>query len=113
MEKGNPKPKTAKRGRKLFYFLSRLSAAELVELGHWLGSPLHGNSAQFVAMLEVVLAAMRDGEDSELSAEMFAGILSPGRAMDSKKAGYVWVRVSQLQDAVLDYVAWTRYRGDV
>jgi hypothetical protein len=104
---------TSRRGKKLMYFLARLSAAELQELALWLGSPLHSHSLQFVAMLELILKAMQAKEFPELTVEMFAETLSPQRSLDGKKTSYIWVRVSQLQEAVLAYIAWTRYRKDL
>jgi hypothetical protein len=106
-------PQSARRGKKLLYFLSRMSREEQAELSHWLRSPLHSNSEQFAAMLEVMLRVMREQALPELSPELFSSILSPQREMDDKKANYIRVRITQFQDALLDYIAWTRYRKDL
>ena len=113
MGKKEKSQSSTRRGKKLMYFLARLPAEELLELAHWLGSPLHTHSPQFVAMLGLILKTMQSQESPELSPELFAETLSPQRQMDSKKVSYIWVRVSQLQDAVLAYIAWTRYRRDL
>lgn len=109
MEEKRTKGKPSTRGKKLLYFLAGLSADEHVELAHWLISPLHGNSKQFSEMLTVILEAMAESDEPSLSAEMFTDILMPEREVDAKKANYTWVRISQFQDAVFDFIAWKRY----
>jgi hypothetical protein len=112
MEKQETTQQSKRRGKKLFYILERLTLPEREELSLWLGSPLHGNSEKLVAMLGVTLEAMQQTESPVLTAEMFDTILSPHRELDAKKEHYVWVRVTQLQDAVRDYIIWSRFRRE-
>jgi hypothetical protein len=94
------------RGKKLFYFLTRMQKAEKDAFGHWLESPIHENSPQLLDMLRILLDELELAEEPCLTPEMFSSVLSPDRALDAKKATYIWTRLAQLQKALFDFLAW-------
>lgn len=112
MEKPQKSQISKGRGKKLSYLLWRLTTIELSELREWLGSPLHGGSEQFVAILDILVQHLQQEEPPELQASAFAHLLMPDREMEPKKEQYIWVRLTQLYHEVLEYLAWKRFESD-
>ena len=100
------------RGKKLFFFLSRMTDAEKEGFAEWLQSPLHEKSPQLREMLDIVLQEMASSEAPQLNPDMFAQLLSPDRPLTPAKAAYIWARLARLQKALFEFLAWSHAAGD-
>ncbi len=104
--------KESKRGQKLYYFLSRLNAKELKDLHAYFSSPLLGNSLQMARMLRIIQTEVLDQGGKVIDADLFQAEFFPDAILDEKKRKYIRIRLVQMLDRVLDFVAFMEYKGD-
>lgn len=105
-------PVTNKRGQKLYYYLSRLTAEDLDNFFHYLQSPLLGNSPQMARMLRTIQEHVLGTERVTIDADLFAEEFSPGHPLDTNKVKYIRIRLVQLQDKLMDFLSFSDYRQD-
>ncbi|MEM0996514.1 MAG: hypothetical protein AAGN35_05525 [Bacteroidota bacterium] len=100
------------RGKKLLYYLRQMNPEELRQFSHWLASPLHENSPQLAAMLEILAHHLAHTPDAPLVASTFAPALSSDEPFAPEKASYIWIRLAALQSALYDFLAWEQAQTD-
>lgn len=106
------------RGKKLIYLLHRLSLREQEELGQWLLSPLHGNSPQFLAFLEILLQEMKMGAEAVEAAKLHVAIPahtdSPSNdpAITKARDKYLGVRLSMMMLELRKFLTWKQLDSD-
>lgn len=104
--------KESKRGQKLYYFLSRLNAKELKDLHAYFSSPLLGNSLQMARMLRIIQTQVLEQGGKVIDADLFQAEFFPYTVLDEKKRKYIRIRLVQMLDRVLDFVAFMEYKSD-
>lgn len=105
-------PRKSKRGRKLYYYLSRLKEKEIRDFHDYLLSPLLGNSPQFARMLLIMRDKVLLSGRTTIDADLFQEEFFPGQDLDAKKAQYIRIRLVQFQDKLLEFAAFMDYRSD-
>lgn len=101
-----------KRGQKLYYYLSRLSAEDLDNFCHYLQSPLLGNSPQMSRMVRTIQGRVLGTDRVTIDADIFEEEFFPDQPLDEKKTKYIRIRLIQLQDKLMDFLSFMDYRQD-
>lgn len=104
MNEAEKKWGTKGRGQKLLYLLGQLEEEEREELEQFLESPLLGNRPQLAAWVRRIFQCVPDLSQGRIEPQFFADESYVPRE------GYVWVRISQLQQEVLRFLAFQAYR---
>lgn len=97
------------RGKKLLYYLNRLEETELGELPHYLASPLFANRPQLAALLQ---RCLEQKSQTGLDVELLHTQLYPDHEWSPKRAHYLHLRLAQLLDHLLDFIALSAYQKD-
>ncbi|MEM7038372.1 MAG: hypothetical protein AAF570_15410, partial [Bacteroidota bacterium] len=103
------------RGKKVLYFLARMSEEDHRDFGHWLASPLHGSSPQLAQMLEAILSTLYAAADEVpegIDPEIFRPIFAYEGELDKKKLAYIWIRLAKLRNELYNFLAWRRFKED-
>jgi len=99
-----------RRGKKIIDLLRRLDPEERPLFSDYLRSPLLGNSPQFHHLLDFVVGEVLDKGKDSCSAEEFHAALFPDQPFDPARTKYIWVRLSQFHEKILDFIAFRRYQ---
>ena len=104
--------KESKRGRKLYYYLSRFTEKELLDFHAYLSSSLLGNSPQFARMLLTIQKEVLGTERTNIDADLFQEEFCPQGELDEKKIKYIRIRIVQMHEKLLDFLSFMDYRAD-
>ena len=102
--------KSSGRGRKLFYFLSKLDKTERRAFRYYLASPLLANSRKSLNMLEIIERKGLEKGATELEADWFSELFFAQKSLPEGKEGYIWVRLTKLLDHLLDFLALKEFQ---
>lgn len=102
----------SKRGKKLYYYLSRLDAKELKDFHAYLSSPLLGNSPQMARMLLVIQREVLGTGRKTIDADLFQEEFFPDQALDEGKCKYIRIRLVQMHSKLMDFAAFMEYKSD-
>lgn len=97
------------RGHKLIYYLNRLGKKDKKQFRQYLKSPLLGNSAQGMAILDILEGK---GTMEVIEPRWFKDEMIPESPMNEKKEHYIWVRLSVFMEKLQEFLAFLEYKGD-
>lgn len=102
--------KGPKKGQKLLRLLESLDGSTLKEFHKFLQSPYFGKSPAALRMMEVLEKSVINRGYGYIPLEKFDKVISPEKELDDKKLEYIRIRLVDLQDRLLDFLAINRYR---
>lgn len=100
---------TRVRGAKLLYFLRNLDPDERIGLSAYLSSPLLANRPQLADLLD---ECWKQISEKALDLQGIHSMLFPDKTWSEKRARYLHLRLAQLLDHTLDFVALLGYLRD-
>lgn len=101
-----------KRGKKLYYYLSRFTEKDLQDFHAYLSSSLLGNSPQFARMLLIIQEKVLNTERENIDADLFKEEFSPEQELDANKVKYIRIRIVQMHEKLLEFISFMDYRAD-
>jgi hypothetical protein len=101
---------SGRQGQKLLYFLRANEGYHLAGFRNWLESPLLGNSPQLLQLLDIIEKEVLSSGEHFVDPALLAGTVQPERVLDGPKLKYIGMRLSNLQQKFMDFLAFQGYQ---